>query len=71
MLMMMRRTMDRKNKDRQGIKIKIGLSRPYFIVKLFSAHIILPNDLTQGQKAPEQLKLYMDIVFLTILYLRP
>jgi len=49
MLVMMRRMMDGKNKDRQRIKIKIGLSqrRPHSIFKSFTVHIILLNDLAR------------------------
>ncbi len=48
MLMMMRRMMDGKNKDRQRIKIEIGLSqrRPHSIS--FNVHIIL----LQGKNNP-------------------
>jgi len=47
MLVMMRRMMDGKNKDRQRIKIKTGLSQrqPHSIFRSFTVHIILLNDL--------------------------
>lgn len=55
MLVMMGRMMDGKIKDRQRIKIAIGLrcTRPRSIVKLFGFHIILLYDFLLRQNLPQ------------------
>jgi len=70
MLVMMRRMMDGKNKDRQRIKIKIESSqrRPHSIIKSFTVHIILLNDLA-GVKTAQATSLYTDSAFTATFFL--